>query len=275
MSAAARPYLLGIVNVTPDSFSDGGALPDADAAVAHALRLIEEGADWLDIGGESTRPGAEPVPVEVELARVLPVIRGVVARAPSARVSVDTYKPEVARQALAAGASIVNDVRALTESGMAEVCAAAGCDVIIMHSRGTPQTMGALAVYHDVVREVVAELVGFVERAGEYGVRRERIWVDPGLGFAKDTAHNIAIMRDLGQITGLGLRVVLGASRKRFIGALTGVESSRERVYGSVGAALAAASAGVSVLRVHDVAATRQALDVYITCQSAAGRGIV
>lgn len=256
--------LQGVVNTTPDSFSDGGRYLDTGAAVTHGLRLLDEGADWLDIGGESTRPGARPVAAEDEAARVLPVIRGILEARPGTVISVDTSKSEVARAALHAGARIVNDVSALSDPKMADLCASTGCSVILMHMRGRPATMQSDTEYADLVSEVIAYLVERVDTAVRAGVDRERIWVDPGLGFGKALDDNPRLIRATPRIVAeTGCPVLIGASRKRFIGALTGVERAADRVYGSVGAALAAAAWGASAVRVHDVAATRQALAVY------------
>ena len=260
---------MGVVNVTPDSFSDGGRLDSAEAAVAHALALEAEGADILDIGGESTRPGAEPVSAEDELRRVLPVLKALRPLTP-ARLSIDTCKPEVARAAILAGADIWNDVTALRAPGAAEIAASLGCEVVLMHMQGEPRTMQAAPHYEDVLAEVCEYLSHRAERVMAAGVDRDRIWIDPGIGFGKTLAHNLALLAGLERIVALGFPVLLGASRKRFIQAIgPGGADPGERLGGSLAAALAGARAGVAAVRVHDVAATVQALAV----QAAIGSG--
>lgn len=256
----SRSCIMGILNVTPDSFSDGGLHADAGAAMRRAETMVREGADILDVGGESTRPGAEPVPAAEEIRRVVPVVRA--AAALGVFVSVDTGKAEVARAALDAGAAIVNDVTALGDPRMAETVRAFGAGLVLMHMRGTPSTMQDDPRYDDVVREVSAYLAGRRDAAEAAGVARERIVLDPGLGFGKTTAHNVALVRRLDALCALGSPVLIGASRKRFLGALTGVENPGRRVIASVAAAVAARLGGASVLRVHDVAATVEALRV-------------
>ncbi|MCK6523855.1 dihydropteroate synthase [Myxococcota bacterium] len=255
--------IAGVLNVTPDSFSDGGRDASAAAAIARGLTLWAEGADWVDVGGESTRPGAAPVPEEEELRRVLPVIEGLVAaRAP---VSIDTQKLGVARAALAAGARLVNDVGGLRAAGMAEAAAEFGAGVVIMHMRGDPQTMQRDTRYDDVVDEVRAGLERGLARALAAGVKE--IWLDPGLGFGKDTEGNLTLLRRLPELLDLGFPLYVGASRKRFIGELTGRSEPAARRFGSVGAALAAVAGGASAVRVHDVAATRDALTVFLAAR--------
>lgn len=252
---------MGIVNVTPDSFSDGGAFADAEAAIAHGLRLVAEGAAMVDVGGESTRPGAEPVGVDDELARVLPVVAGLVGH--GVPVSIDTSKAMVAEAALAAGATMVNDVTALGDPAMAALVAAADADLCLMHMQGTPRTMQDDPQYGDVVLEVADFLRARVEEACAAGVRHERIAVDPGIGFGKTVEHNVALL-DSGREIALrtGCPVLVGASRKRFLGALIG-DAERDRTAASVGAALRAVRAGAWMLRVHDVAPHHDALAVY------------
>ena len=259
------PAVYGILNVTPDSFSDGGRAATTAAAIDRGLALLDEGADALDVGGESTRPGAAPVSEHDERSRVVPVIAGLLRARPDLVISIDTAKAGVAQAALDVGAAVVNDVTGLRDPAMRRVCAAAGVPVVLMHMRGTPQTMAGHAVYGDVVAEVHAELAERCAVACADGVRPERLAVDPGIGFAKELDHNLAILRSVARFRDLG-PVWIGASRKRFIGALTGVDAPAERLGGSVGAALAAARAGAAVLRVHDVAATRQALTVFAAC---------
>ena len=269
-SPAARPLVMGILNVTPDSFSDGGRYPSFDAALARARRLIAEGADILDIGAESTRPGAEPVSVAVEIERLVPLIKAV--RAESAIVvSVDTMKPEVARAAMAAGASVWNDVTALRHAPeSAAVAAELGCDVVLMHMQGEPGTMQVEPHYDDVVSEVADFLAERAQLAIWAGVARERIWLDPGIGFGKHpTRHNLPLLAGLDRIVALGFPVLLGASRKRFIGATDGGADADHRLGGSIAAALVGAAAGVAAVRVHDVRETVQALRVWDAINSA------
>ena len=263
-SPAARPLAIGILNATPDSFADGGRYLDFDAALAHARRLIAEGADILDVGAESTRPGAEPVPADVEIGRLIPLIEAI--RAGSAiRISVDTMKPKVASAAMAAGASIWNDVTALRFSpDSATVAAELGCDVVLMHMQGEPGTMQAEPHYENVVAEVADFLQERAELAIWAGVARDHIWLDPGIGFGKHpTRHNLPLLAGLGRIVALGFPVLLGASRKRFIAALDGGAEPDARLGGSIAAALAGANAGVAAVRVHDVRETVQALKVW------------
>lgn len=261
---AGRPLIMGVVNVTPDSFSDGGAFADQGAAVAHGLRLAAEGAAVLDIGGESTRPGAEPVDERAELARVVPVVRRLAVES-AVPISVDTRKTAVARAAVAAGAAIWNDVTALTgEPDSAEVAAELGCRVVLMHMRGEPATMQQAPAYDDVVGEVEAYLLARADAAMAAGVRRERILLDPGIGFGKRQEHSLALLQYLERLTGHGFPVVLGCSRKRFIQAVDpGASTPTDRLGGSVAAALRGAEAGVALVRVHDVRETAQALDVW------------
>ncbi|MBA2523239.1 MAG: dihydropteroate synthase [Solirubrobacterales bacterium] len=258
---------MGIVNVTPDSFSDGGAYLEPEAAVAHGLRLAAEGADLLDIGGESTRPGAAAVSAEDELNRVLPVLEGLRSAGP--RISIDTSKAAVAERALAAGAEVVNDVTALADTEMGAVCAAADCDLILMHMRGTPRTMQLDPTYDDVVAEVSSHLAERLERALAAGVQRERIWLDPGIGFGKTPEHNLELINGLEQLRALERPIVLGASRKTFIGKLTD-RPVDQRLGGSLAAAVLGVARGADVLRVHDVAETRDAI---VIAEALLGRG--
>jgi len=254
---------MGILNATPDSFADGGRYLGFEAALAHARRLIAGGADILDIGAESTRPGARPVSAAVEIGRLIPLIEAI--RAESAiTISVDTMKPQVARAAMAAGATMWNDVTALRQSPeSAAVAAELGCDLVLMHMQGEPGTMQVAPHYDDVVAEVVDFLAARAERAVQAGVARERIWLDPGIGFGKHpTRHNLPLLAGLGRIVALGFPVLLGASRKSFIGALDDGADADHRLGGSIAAALAGAAAGVAAVRVHDVRETVQALAV-------------
>jgi dihydropteroate synthase len=264
----AGPRVMGIVNVTPDSFSDGGRYLGAERAIAHGLRLLADGADILDIGGESTRPGAAPVTAEEETLRILPIVRAM--RTEGAVVSIDTMKPEVMRAAAAEGASIWNDVTALGFSpDSATAAAELGCEVMLMHMQGEPRTMQDNPVYADVVREVCDFLRERAEAAMAAGVRREAIWVDPGIGFGKTLAHNLELLANLDRVRALGFKTVLGVSRKRFLKAVdpTAVEAD-DRLGGSLAGALIGAEAGVDAIRVHDVRETVQALRTWGLVQS-------
>jgi dihydropteroate synthase len=260
----ARPQIWGIVNVTPDSFSDGGRYVSLQAALDHARRLIADGANVLDIGGESTRPGAEPVSLEDELDRVVPLIEAL-RRETATPISIDTLKPEVAKAAVAAGATIWNDVTALrgSESSLA-TATALGCEVVLMHMQGSPRTMQAAPHYDDVTAEVITFLKERADAALTAGVAQERIWLDPGIGFGKTLAHNLTLLKRLPELAALGYPVLLGASRKRFIAGLgPNAASADDRLGGSLAAALRGAEAGCAAVRVHDVRETRQALDVW------------
>ena len=257
-----RPRVMGIVNVTPDSFSDGGAHDSVDAAVAHGLRLAAEGADILDVGGESTRPGAEPVGVEEELRRVIPVIERLARECPLP-ISVDSSKPEVMRAAVAAGAGMLNDVHALRGEGALDAAASLATPVVLMHMQGEPRSMQAEPHYEDVVSEVFRFLAERIFAAEMAGIDKKRIVVDPGFGFGKNRDHNLALLAQLRRFEELGVPVLAGLSRKKTIGELTGRSDPRERVHGSVAAHLIAAQHGARLLRVHDVAATVDALQVW------------
>ena len=256
-----RPQVMGIVNVTPDSFSDGGAHADVDSAVAHGLRLAAEGADLLDVGGESTRPGAAAVTLEDEIARVVPVIERLV-RETSLPVSVDTSKPAVMRAAVAAGAGMINDVRALRAEGALDAAAALGVPVVLMHMLGEPRTMQDAPDYDDVVADVHRFLAERIFAAEMAGIPKKRLVVDPGFGFGKTSAHNLRLLRQLARFTDLGVPVLAGLSRKRTLGELTGREVDA-RVHASVAAAVLAAEYGARLIRVHDVAPTVDALKVW------------
>jgi dihydropteroate synthase len=253
---------MGIVNVTPDSFSDGGRHDHTDAAVAHALRLVEDGADILDIGGESTRPGALPVPADVETARVVPVIAALRARGVGIPVSVDTTKAAVAAAALDAGADIVNDVSAATrDPDMPALCARRRCGLVLMHMRGTPRDMQNAPAYTDVVAEVAEYLRRRAEAVIAAGVAREHVWIDPGFGFGKLPAHNFALVRELPRLAATGYPVLLGLSRKSSLGNLTG-RPVNDREVESLAGALVGALKGAAVLRVHEPGPLRRALAV-------------
>ena len=253
---------MGVVNVTPDSFSDGGQFLDADAAVAHGLRLTSEGADILDIGGESTRPGADPVGEDEELRRVVPVIERL-AHDGDARLSIDTTKAAVARAALEAGATLVNDVSALRlDPGMAGLVADSGAGCCLMHMLGEPRTMQKDPRYDDVVSEVKAFLCERLAFAVAEGIDEERVWLDPGIGFGKTVEHNLELLRRLDEIVAIGRPVVVGTSRKSFLGKLAGGRDEGERLPGTIATNVLALERGASVFRVHDVAQNADALAV-------------
>lgn len=256
----SRPLVMGIVNVTPDSFSDGGQFVHAQCAIEYGLTLVAEGADILDIGGESTRPNAQPVPLDEELCRVIPVIE---ALSSSTRIplSIDTYKPQVMRAAIQAGASIVNDIRALQEPGAVEVVAQSDAGVCLMHMQGTPQTMQHDPTYGDVVTEVCDFLQQRAQVLLEAGVAHHRIVLDPGFGFGKRTVHNLALLQQLSRLCALGYPVLAGLSRKSVLGKIAGGDT-HDRLPASIAAAVIAALNGAKILRVHDVKATADALKV-------------
>jgi dihydropteroate synthase len=255
-----NPTLMGVVNVTPDSFSDGGLYLDPGAAIRHGEELARAGAGILDVGGESTRPGAEAVDEGEELKRVVPVVAGLAGV--DARVSVDTSKAAVAAAALGAGAEIVNDVTALRgDAEMAALCAERGATVVLMHMAGSPRTMQENPHYDDVVDEVKAFLAGRLEAAVAAGIEEERVWLDPGIGFGKTAAHNLELLRRLRELTELGRPLVVGTSRKSFIGKIDGSEAG-ERLGGTIASSVLAAAEGAAVLRVHDIAEVGQAIAV-------------
>jgi dihydropteroate synthase len=266
------PFLMGVVNATPDSFSDGGRFLDLEAAVAQAERLAEEGADLVDLGGESTRPGSAPVDAAEERRRVVPVVERLRARGFRLPISLDTCKAEVARAGLEAGADLVNDVTGLSDPALARVVAEAGVPVVLMHLRGTPATMQAHASYRDLLGEVAAELRAALARAEGAGIPAERVILDPGLGFAKTTAHNVELLARVGELRALGRPLLVGPSRKRFVGELTGAPVEA-RLPGTLAAVTACVLAGVEWLRVHDVAAARQAALVAAAIRRAAEAG--
>jgi dihydropteroate synthase len=263
---------MGVLNVTPDSFSDGGHFLDPGAAVDQALRLAEEGAELIDVGGESTRPGAPPVPAGEERRRVVPVLERLAARGFAVPISVDTSKAEVARAAVEAGAALVNDVRGLVDPEMARAVAGAGVPVVLMHMRGTPADMQSRASYRDVVAEVRGELAEALARAAAAGVPPERTILDPGIGFAKTAGHSLRLLSRLGDLADLGRPLLVGPSRKSFIGHVTGAPVG-ERLPGTLAAVAAAVLGGAAFLRVHDVAAARQAARVAAAIRDAAGAG--
>jgi dihydropteroate synthase len=262
LSLGERTLVMGIVNVTPDSFSDGAMFASADDAVAHGARLVDEGADLLDVGGESTRPGSDPIEADEELLRVVPVIEGLVKARPGTPLSVDTRKPEVASAALHAGASVVNDIAGGRNSALLETVSRSEAGVVLMHMLGEPKTMQDDPRYDDVVAEVHEFLRERIEAAVFAGIPEERICIDPGIGFGKTVDHNLALLRAVPALRMLGAAVMVGASRKGFIGTLTGVEDPAARLEGSLAVAVLAAAHGADLVRVHDVEATVRALKV-------------
>lgn len=258
--ALDRPLIMGIINATPDSFSGDGVAFDLDRAVEQARAFVADGADILDIGGESTRPGATPVPADEEIRRVVPVIEAL--RDLDVPLSIDTFKPEVMRAALAAGATLINDINALRTPGALEVAAASDAGICLMHMQGTPQTMQDNPVYDDVVAEVKAFLYERIEACRAVGIDRSRLILDPGFGFGKTAEHNLELLRGLDRFAATGYPVLVGLSRKSVLGRLTGRKVT-ERIAASVAAAIAAVARGAAIVRVHDVAATRDALAVW------------
>ncbi|HYM99913.1 MAG TPA: dihydropteroate synthase [Aestuariivirgaceae bacterium] len=269
----AEPSIMGIINVTPDSFSDGGEAATLEDALARGLKLAEEGARIIDVGGESTRPGSEAVSVDEERSRVLTVVGELSAR--GYKISIDTRKPAIMQEAVRAGAAMINDVTALRfDADSRAMVARLKCPVCLMHAQGDPKTMQINPVYEDVVLDVFDGLEEFIAEAERAGLPRSMILADPGIGFGKTYRHNLDILRSLTVYHGLGVPLVIGASRKAFIGALTGEKTGKDRVSGSIGAAMAAASQGVQILRVHDVRATAQALKVWRACIKPSSSGI-
>jgi dihydropteroate synthase len=257
----SRPVVMGVLNVTPDSFSDGGRFLAVESAVTHGLRLVEEGAAIIDVGGESTRPGAVPVAAEEELRRVLPVVERIHQSAPQAVISVDTSKPEVIREVAAAGAGLLNDVRAFQEPGALEAAVASGCALCLMHMQGDPRTMQRAPSYVDVVKEVKAFLADRAQACRAAGIAPQRIAIDPGFGFGKTLEHNLELLRHLRDLACGEWPVLVGLSRKAIVGTLTG-RAAGGRVHGSVALAVIAAMNGARIIRAHDVAATVDALKV-------------
>jgi dihydropteroate synthase len=263
-----HPLIMGVVNVTPDSFSDGGRFARTDQAVAHGLSLAREGANILDIGGESTRPGARPVEAAAELERVIPVIRGLRAETDCA-ISIDTSKPEVMRAAIDAGADMINDVNGLRAPGAVAAAASLGVPVCVMHMQGEPRTMQKDPRYRDVVAEVSDFLDRRVEACLEAGMQREQLVIDPGFGFGKTLAHNLALLNGIEALRASGVPVLAGLSRKSMLGAITGRAATDERLAASLAAALLAAQRGAAIVRVHDVADTLDVLKVWIAARTA------
>ncbi|MFY9235112.1 MAG: dihydropteroate synthase [Fimbriimonadaceae bacterium] len=259
-----RPALMGILNVTPDSFSDGGFHLAPEEAIRAAERMMEEGADLIDVGGESTRPGAAEVPVEEELSRVLPVVREL--RRKRIPVSIDTRKPEVAKAALDLGAKVVNDVFGFRDPAMIAACSPYDCSICIMHMQGTPETMQAAPRYQNVVEDIRELLLEQVGRCIQGGINRKRIWIDPGIGFGKTVEHNLQILKGLGLMTGTDLPVLVGVSRKSFIGRILGAQDTPlrvdDRLEGTLAAQVLAQAAGARIIRTHDVKASRRAIEM-------------
>jgi dihydropteroate synthase len=262
LSLGERTLVMGVVNVTPDSFSDGAMFASVDEAVAHGARLVDEGADLVDVGGESTRPRSDPIEVDEELRRVVPVIEGLAKARPGTPLSVDTRKPEVASAALGAGASVVNDIGGGRDGALLETVSRTGAGVVLMHMLGEPKTMQDDPRYDDVVAEVHEFLRERIEAAVFAGIPEERVCIDPGIGFGKTLDHNLALLRAVSTLRMLGAAVMVGASRKGFIGTLTGVEDPAARLEGSLAVAVLAAAHGADLVRVHDVEATVRALKV-------------
>jgi dihydropteroate synthase len=260
MMLGKRTRIMGIVNVTPDSFSDGGQFFGTKEAVSQGILLAKQGADILDIGGESTRPFSNPVSIDEELSRVIPVIKGICKKV-KVPVSIDSYHPEVAEKAIRAGASIVNDINGLREKGMAELCARKKVPVVIMHMKGTPKTMQKEPVYKDCVGEVYDFLAQRAQVALDAGVKPERIVIDPGIGFGKRVEDNLVLLKKLGEFRSMGFPLLLGTSRKSFMGAISGTEVD-SRLYGSLGSVAASVVNGADIVRVHDVKETRQTLQI-------------
>ncbi len=257
-----RPMIMGIVNVTPDSFSDGGIFADAGEAVAHGQSLLATGADILDVGGESTRPGAEPVDYDVEVSRAMPVVEGLVAS--GAKVSIDTRKAEIMQRAADAGAGLINDISALSyDDRSVEVAAASGLPIVLMHAAGDPRTMQNDPRYDDVVGEIYDYLESRIRVCEAAGIDRRRLIADPGIGFGKTVEHNLDLLRHFSVFHGLGVPLLIGVSRKGFIGAVSGEKDARKRIPGSIASALTTVAQGAQMLRVHDVAETAQAIAVW------------
>ena len=248
-----RCLVMGVLNVTPDSFSDGGEFFDPDMAVEHGLKMAADGAAIIDVGGESTRPGSDPVSVNQQIRRVVPVIESL-CRKTDVPVSIDTYKFEVAKAAVEAGAGIINDITALSDERIGELAAERQVPVILMHMQGTPATMQIEPEYDDVVGEVLEFLLNRAKRAEKSGISKDMIFIDPGIGFGKTSEHNLSLLGNIDKFVAAGYRILVGASRKRFIGKITGKEKAAERIFGTAATVALCAMAGVSIVRVHDVA---------------------
>jgi len=260
-----RTYVMGVLNVTPDSFSDGGEFLAPQSAILRACEMMEQGADLIDVGGESTRPGSEPVPLEEELRRLSPILEALYEK--NIPFSCDTSKPEVAKKAIEYGAVAINDVRGFRDSDLANITARSGCVCIVMHMLGEPRTMQENPSYRDVVGEVLTFLETQTKSLESLGVPSSRIWIDPGIGFGKTLQHNIEVLKNIDRFAETGYPVLVGVSRKSFIGRIAGIEEPRERIPGSIAAALWCVSRGVKILRVHDVKETVQALRIWEAIQ--------
>jgi len=245
--------VMGVLNVTPDSFSDGGEFFDSEKAVEHGLKMAADGAAIIDVGGESTRPGSDSVSADEQIQRVMPVIEALCEKT-DVPVSIDTYRVEVAQAALEAGAGMINDITALSDERIGELAAERQVPVVLMHMQGTPATMQREPKYDDVVGEVLEFLLGRAKRAEKFGISKDMIFIDPGIGFGKTTEHNLSLLRNIDKFVAAGYRVLVGTSRKRFIGQITGKEKPAERIFGSAATVALCAAAGVSIVRVHDVA---------------------
>jgi dihydropteroate synthase len=250
---SAGPLLMGILNITPDSFSDGGQFLDADKAIAHGLQMAADGAAIIDVGAESTRPGSEPVSADEQIKRAVPVIKSL-SKKIDIPISIDTCNYEVAKASLEAGAVMINDVTALSDERMARLAAEKQTPVVLMHIQGTPKTMQADPVYKNVVSEVLQFLLERAKRAEQFGIPKERIFIDPGIGFGKTVEHNLLLLKNIDKFVASGYRVLVGTSRKAFIGKITGKENPADRIFGTAATVALCAAAGVSILRVHDVA---------------------
>jgi dihydropteroate synthase len=253
--------LMGVLNVTPDSFSDGGQFFDRDKAIEQGLKMAEDGAAIIDVGPESTKPGAEPVSAEEQIKRAIPVIETITKKAKTI-ISIDTTNYEVAKAALEAGASMINDITALADERMAKLASEKQVSVVLMHMQGTPQTMQIEPKYKDVVAEALAFLLERAKRAEGFGIPKERIFIDPGIGFGKTLEHNLKLLANIDKFVKTGYRVLVGPSRKKFIGTLTGKENPADRVFGTAAAVALCASAGVSILRIHDIAEMLQVVKI-------------
>ena len=267
---SAGPLIMGILNVTPDSFSDGGQFLDSDKAVEHGLKMAADGAAIIDIGGESTRPGSQTVPPPEQTDRVVPVIEALRKRT-DVPISIDTKNVEVAQSALDAGASIINDITALSDQRMTELAGERNVPVILMHMQGTPATMQAEPKYKDVVAEVLDYLLVRAKQTEQYGISKERIFIDPGIGFGKTLDHNLTLLRNIDRFVAGGYRVLVGTSRKSFIGKITGKEDPAKRIFGTAATVALCAAAGVSILRVHDVAQMVEVVKVTKAIKNACG----
>lgn len=250
---SAGCIVMGVLNVTPDSFSDGGQFFDTNKAIEHGLQMAADGAAIIDVGAESTRPGSEGVSADEQIRRVVPVIKGLCEKI-DVPVSIDTYDVEVARAALGVGASMINDITALSDEQIGQLAAEKGVPVVLMHMQGEPKTMQVEPKYEDVVREVLEFLVERAGRAEQFGIAKERIFIDPGIGFGKTLEHNLLLLKNIDRFVATGYRVLVGTSRKSFIGKITGREKAGERIFGTAGSVALCAAAGVSIVRVHDAA---------------------